>query len=185
MAMRQLVRSLGNRRGQSHGREMARPAGGSGPGRAAFAARLGLGAVGALAQLVERLLCKQEVTGSRPVGSTPGCHWAPPGVPCPADPVSRTASFEPAATRTVTVRPAVTSTGLFPVARVSVDGAPGLWIARGSRVVRILDRRRNVVDWRTALPGSGVLLWDRSGLALRLETTRPLAEALRVARTVG
>ena len=51
---------------------MARPAGGSGPGRAAFAARLGLTAVGALAQLVERLLCKQEVTGSRPVGSTSG-----------------------------------------------------------------------------------------------------------------
>ncbi|MEJ7784851.1 MAG: hypothetical protein WKF96_08610 [Solirubrobacteraceae bacterium] len=71
-----------------------------------------------------------------------------------------------------------------PVVRVSVNSAPGLWIARGSRVVRILDRRRSVVDWRTALPGSGVLLWDRNGLALRLETTRPLAEALSIARTV-
>lgn len=71
-----------------------------------------------------------------------------------------------------------------PVVRVSVNSAPGLWIARGSRVVRILDRRRSVVDWRTALPGSGVLLWDLNGLALRLETTRPLAEALSIARTV-
>lgn len=71
-----------------------------------------------------------------------------------------------------------------PVVRVSVNGAPGLWIARGSRVVRILDRRRSVVDWRTALPGSGVLLWDRASLALRLETTRPLPEALSIARSV-
>lgn len=71
-----------------------------------------------------------------------------------------------------------------PVARVSVNGAPGLWIARGSRVIQILDRRRTVINWRTALPGSGVLLWDRAGLAVRLETTRPLAEALRIARTV-
>ncbi|MCW2997427.1 MAG: hypothetical protein JWQ20_1652 [Conexibacter sp.] len=71
-----------------------------------------------------------------------------------------------------------------PVARVTINGAPGLWIARGSRVVRILDRRRRVVDWRTALPSSGVLLWDRAGIALRLETTRSLTEALSIARTV-
>ena len=73
---------------------------------------------------------------------------APPGVPCPACPVSRTAIL----TRT----PGFATLGAgkligpsTPVARVSVDGAAGLWIASGSRVVRTYDHRRSTVDWRT------------------------------------
>jgi hypothetical protein len=67
---------------------------------------------------------------------------------------------------------------------VDIDGTFGLWIAEGPRVLRVLDRHRRVVLWHSALPGSGVLLWDRGTLALRLETRRPLGDALRIARSL-
>ena len=46
-----------------------------GPGQARIPCKLGL--PGAIAQMGERLLCKQEVTGSIPVGSTRrlACKW--------------------------------------------------------------------------------------------------------------
>ena len=47
------------------------PGGGS-PGGSAPRDRVGFLGHGALAQLVERLLCKQEVRGSIPLGSTTG-----------------------------------------------------------------------------------------------------------------
>ncbi|HVW19448.1 MAG TPA: hypothetical protein VHB30_14470, partial [Solirubrobacteraceae bacterium] len=65
------------------------------------------------------------------------------------------------------------------------------WIARGPRALVLMRDGRRLVR-RSALPGSGVLLWNRyagsaagTPIAYRLETRRPFAEALAIARSVG
>lgn len=70
------------------------------------------------------------------------------------------------------------------VRAVDVAGARGFWISPGPRAL-ILPRREGApVKRQAVLPGAGILLWDRRGVAYRLEARRPLAEALAVARSV-
>jgi hypothetical protein len=67
---------------------------------------------------------------------------------------------------------------------VDVDGAQGVWIGEGPRVLVVQRDAHSAEEWSAALPGAGVLLWDRDGVALRLETRGDAAEALALARTV-
>lgn len=66
-----------------------------------------------------------------------------------------------------------------------VAGASGFWIAPGPRALVLRGRGGRPLIRRAALPGAGVLLWDRGGVGYRLETRRPLAEALAIARSVS
>jgi hypothetical protein len=67
---------------------------------------------------------------------------------------------------------------------VDVGGSRGVWIGEGPRVLVVQRDAHSSQEWSAALPGSGVLLWDREGVALRLETRGGAAEALALARTV-
>jgi hypothetical protein len=67
---------------------------------------------------------------------------------------------------------------------VDVDGARGVWIGEGPRVLIVERDSVTSEEWSAALPGAGVLLWDRDGVALRLETRGDAAEALALARSV-
>lgn len=67
---------------------------------------------------------------------------------------------------------------------VEIGGGRGYWIARGPRAIAIPDGRDGAMRMRASLPGSGLLLWNREGVSLRLETTRSLDEALAIARSV-
>lgn len=69
------------------------------------------------------------------------------------------------------------------VRQVDVAGARGFWIARGPRALLLPGANGRPAVRRAALPGAGVLLWDRNGVGYRLETRRPLAEALAIARS--
>jgi hypothetical protein len=68
---------------------------------------------------------------------------------------------------------------------VDVGGAAGFWIARGPRVLVLPAAGGGERRLGAALPGSGLLLWDRGGVIFRLETRRPLAQALAIARSAG
>lgn len=70
------------------------------------------------------------------------------------------------------------------VRRVRIARAPGLWIVRGPRTL-VLPGAMGTTLRRSALPGAHILLWDRPGIALRLETHRPLTQALPIAESVG
>jgi hypothetical protein len=65
-----------------------------------------------------------------------------------------------------------------------VAGAPGAWVDRGPRAILVLREDGTDTMWSAALPGAGVLLWDRDGVALRLEIRGTLEEALRIAESV-
>lgn len=65
-----------------------------------------------------------------------------------------------------------------------VNGAQGIWIAKGPRLLLLTDDDGRTRARRAALPGAGVLLWERSKVALRLETRRGFAYALALARRV-
>jgi hypothetical protein len=67
---------------------------------------------------------------------------------------------------------------------VKVAGADGVWIGRGPRSVITMRPDGTEATWSAALPGAGVLLWDREGVALRLEIRGDLAEAMRIAESV-
>ena len=67
---------------------------------------------------------------------------------------------------------------------VDVLGERGVWIGEGPRVLVVQTSPSSVEEWSAALPGSGVLLWDRDGVALRLETRGSAEEALALARSV-
>lgn len=67
---------------------------------------------------------------------------------------------------------------------VDVSGVPGIWIARGPRALVFSGTGSTRTVRRSALPGAGVLLWDRDGIAFRLETRRPFADALAIARSM-
>jgi hypothetical protein len=70
------------------------------------------------------------------------------------------------------------------VTRVRVDGRPGVWLAGGVHVLVARDRRGIIRPGGTALVHGHVLLWDRGDIAFRIETSAPLRQALRVARSV-
>jgi hypothetical protein len=65
-----------------------------------------------------------------------------------------------------------------------VAGSPGAWVDRGPRAILVLRDDGTDTMWSAALPGAGVLLWDRDGVALRLEIRGTFEEALRIADSV-
>ena len=67
---------------------------------------------------------------------------------------------------------------------IRVAGSEGIWIEDGPRTIAISRPDGSEATWSAALPGAGVLLWDREGVALRLETRRGFADALRIAESV-
>ena len=69
---------------------------------------------------------------------------------------------------------------------VTIRGRTGFWIAPGERALVLPGAigGATATTRRTALPGASVLLWDRGGAAYRLETRRPFAEAVAIARSV-
>ena len=70
------------------------------------------------------------------------------------------------------------------VTPVRIGDAHGYWIASGPRALMLLSADGRPRRVRSALPGAGVLLWDRRGVALRLETRRSLGAALEIAESM-
>ena len=68
--------------------------------------------------------------------------------------------------------------------RVSVDGAPGLWISGTEHELFFTDAD-GMVRTDTARLAGNVLLWQRGPLLLRVEGARSLAAALREARSLS
>jgi hypothetical protein len=66
--------------------------------------------------------------------------------------------------------------------RITVDGARGFWI-EGAHAVAYLDRDGNVIGDDLRLAGN-VLLWERAGLTLRIESALGEREALALAGTI-
>lgn len=67
--------------------------------------------------------------------------------------------------------------------RVSVNGAPGLFISGGEHLVMFRDEKGEITDEPTYLAGT-VLLWNRGPLLLRLEGDLTHDEALELAESV-
>lgn len=67
---------------------------------------------------------------------------------------------------------------------VDVDGAPGLFISGNAHLVLLLDENGDIVDDAARL-AQDVLLWERGGVAYRLEGDFSLEDALRVARELA
>jgi hypothetical protein len=70
------------------------------------------------------------------------------------------------------------------VRRLEIDGEDAIWIGEGPRQLIVLRDGDAEETWSAALPGAGVLLWDRGGVALRLETRGTEDDAVRIARSV-
>ncbi len=72
-----------------------------------------------------------------------------------------------------------------PIRWVHIAGAPGLWIAPGPRALVLRGRSGGPIVRRAAIASAGLLLWERDGIAYRLETRRPLAEALAIGASLA
>ena len=74
--------------------------------------------------------------------------------------------------------------GEIPVERVTVDGAPGLWLEgpRHEFFYRTLEREAMRDTQRLA---GNTLLWTRGPLTLRIEGDLSKAEAIRIAESMG
>lgn len=70
------------------------------------------------------------------------------------------------------------------VTRVTVNGARGFWIRGGERVVVYRDLSGLISQAGLELPDTPLLIWERDGVALRLQAKVPLEHALRIARGV-
>ncbi len=73
-------------------------------------------------------------------------------------------------------------TGGF-ASRLTVDGAPGVWITGGQHTFAVLDDAGVVAVDRVRV-AADTLLWERDGLTYRIEGARSLDEALTVAGSV-
>jgi hypothetical protein len=67
---------------------------------------------------------------------------------------------------------------------VTVKGQPGLFVTGDEHYVMFRDRNGDITDEKTYLAGT-VLLWNRGPLLLRLEGDMTLAEARKLANSVG
>ena len=69
------------------------------------------------------------------------------------------------------------------VRAVDVAGILGLWIDGAPHVITYEDSGGIIHEEETRLAGN-VLMWERAGVTHRIETTRPLAEALELAESL-
>ncbi len=74
--------------------------------------------------------------------------------------------------------------GVTSVDPVEVGGARGWWVAGDPHVLFYLDRTGTFVERESRLVGN-VLIWERDGITYRLESGLDLADALRIAESVG
>lgn len=70
------------------------------------------------------------------------------------------------------------------IARVEVNGTPARWLEGGAIVLHYLDPAGNAVVERKRILERNTLVWERSGVTLRLETSRALPFALAIAGAV-
>ena len=77
-------------------------------------------------------------------------------------------------------------TGDSPARRVGVAAVPGLWISGGRHAVAIFSYQSPDGQYRQESPAlaGNVLLWEDLGVSYRLEADVPLAEALKIARSL-
>jgi hypothetical protein len=66
---------------------------------------------------------------------------------------------------------------------VEIAGIIGLWIDGAPHVITYEDAAGNTAEEETRLAGN-VLMWERAGVTHRIETTLPLAEAVRLAESL-
>ncbi|HEV7807157.1 MAG TPA: hypothetical protein VGO80_15150 [Solirubrobacteraceae bacterium] len=66
---------------------------------------------------------------------------------------------------------------------VDVGGAPGLFIT-GVREIDVLDRDGHVLQATRSIARADVLVWQRGGVAFRLETRDTMRRALAIARSI-
>lgn len=69
------------------------------------------------------------------------------------------------------------------VRAVTIDGARGAWITGAPHTFIYVDPTGELVQDEAVLAGD-TLVWERSGLVLRIEGARSLAEALTLARSL-
>lgn len=74
--------------------------------------------------------------------------------------------------------------GVTSVDPVEVGGERGWWIAGDPHILFYLDRSGVFVERESRLVGN-VLIWERDGITYRLESRIALADALRIAESVG
>jgi hypothetical protein len=67
---------------------------------------------------------------------------------------------------------------------VTVLGAPGFFIT-GAREIAVLDRDGHVLQATRSIALANVLVWQRRGVAFRLQTRDGLTRALAIARSAG
>lgn len=67
------------------------------------------------------------------------------------------------------------------VREVAVDGVRGVYLSGAPHVIVVADRFGQAVPGESALVDADVLLWERDGVAYRLESRRGLAATLAVA----
>ncbi|HXF51752.1 MAG TPA: hypothetical protein VNM43_08735 [Dehalococcoidia bacterium] len=70
------------------------------------------------------------------------------------------------------------------IARVEVNGAPARWLEGGAIVLHYLDAEGRPVVERKRIVERNTLVWERSGVTLRMETSRALPFALAIAGAV-
>ena len=73
--------------------------------------------------------------------------------------------------------------GSVRVERVTIDGAPGLWI-HGALHQIVYEDRKGLIRPDTIRLAGDTLLWRRGPVLLRLEGARSRAEALRIAHSL-
>jgi hypothetical protein len=71
------------------------------------------------------------------------------------------------------------------VRHLTVGGADAIWIGAGPRQLIIQRPDGMETEWSAALPGAGVLLWDRpDGVVARLEVRGTVDDAVRIAESI-
>jgi len=71
------------------------------------------------------------------------------------------------------------------VEEVEVGGRPALWLSGAVHLIQVYDTSGRVDINFTRLVEGNVLAWEDGNLTFRIETTRPLEDALRIAESIG
>ncbi|HET7087529.1 MAG TPA: hypothetical protein VFL17_02650 [Anaerolineae bacterium] len=71
------------------------------------------------------------------------------------------------------------------VEEVEVGGRPALWLSGAAHLIQVYDASGRVDIDFTRLVEGNVLAWEDGNLTFRIETTRPLEDALRIAESIG
>jgi len=67
---------------------------------------------------------------------------------------------------------------------VEVRGRPGFWI-EGKPHVFLFENTNGLIEFESIRLAGNVLLWEENGVTVRIESTLPMAEVLRIAGSLG